>query len=254
VLLPSSKRINALLGSATVELEISHGLKMRRQLERRVCKSDGPRFQSLLACVGALGAELDALTASGTTLRGARLDVVVADPWLIYDMVEVDLRDLPDRAAGATVSALLADLAGVEPGSLVSRWQLIARPALQLACAIPADAVASLHQLVRRHRLRWGHVQGEFVSAFNSHRSELDGVTTALAVMRPHGTQIGVVANGVLAALHHEGGSPVIDRLTALCDSLVRRAGHEIDPSMRYLADAPQVDLCAPWRSLQPAQ
>ena len=252
MLLPSSKRIHALLGSAMMELEISHGRKVRDESERRVSASDGSRFDSLLACVGALGTELDALGASGTTLRGARIDLVVADPWLIYDIVEIDLRDLPNRAAESTVSALLADLAGVEPGSLVSRWQTIARPATQLACAMPSDAAAALNGLVQRHRLRWGEVQGEFVLAFNSHRSEFDGVPTALAVMRPHGTQIGVVSNGVLAALHHEGGVPVLDRLTALCDSLVRRAGHELDQAMRYLADAREVELCAPWRSIQP--
>lgn len=251
MLLPSSKRIHALLGSATVEFEISEGWRTRGQTERRESTSDGPRFDSLLACVGALGTELDALIASGTTLRGARINLVVADPWLIYDIVEIDLRDLPDRAAESTVSALLADLAGVEPGSLVSRWQTIARPATQLACAMPADAAAALNGLVQRHRLRWGDVQGEFISAFNSYRCEVDGVPTALAVMRPHGTQIGVVSNGVLAALHHEGGSPVVDRLAALCDSLVRRAGYEFDQSMRYLADAREVELCAPWRSVQ---
>ena len=252
MLLPSSKRVHALLGSAMMELEISQGQRMGGPTERRTSASGGPRFDSLLACVGALGTELDALTGSGTTVRGARIDIVVADAWLIYDIVEIDLRDLPDRTAESTVSALLADLAGVEPGSLVARWQTIGRPATQLTCAMPADAAASLNDLVRRHRLRWGTVQGEFVSALNSHRSEFDGVPTALAVMRPQGTQIGVVSNGVLAALHHEGGVPVLDRLTALCDSLVRRAGYESDQSMRYLADARQVEIGAPWRSVQP--
>ena len=252
MLLPSSKRIHALLGSAMMELEISQGRGMRGLSERRASASDGPRFDSLLACVGALGTELDALTASGTTLRGAQIDVVVADSWLIYDIVEIDLRDLTDRTAESTVTALLADLAGVEPGSLVARWQTIASPATQLACAMPADAAASLKDLVRRHRLRWGIVQGEFISALNLHRSQFDGVPTALAVMRPQGTQIGVVSNGVLAALHHEGGFPVLDRLTALCDSLVRRAGYESDQSMRYLADARQVEIGAPWHTVQP--
>ena len=252
MVLPSSKRIAALLGGASIEFELWQGVMAPRQVQRCVSTSDGPRFESLLTCVEALSAALDALAASGTTLRGARIDLVVADAWLIYDIVEIDLRDLPDRAAKSAVSALLADLAGVEPGSLVSRWQTIARPATQLACAMPADAAASLNDLVRRHRLRCGHMQGEFVSAFNSHRNEFDGVPTALAVMRSHGTQIGVVWNGVLAALHHEGGLPVLDRLTALCDSLVRRAGYEFDQSMRYLADAREVELCAPWRSVQP--
>jgi len=115
---------------------------------------------------------------------------------------------------------------------------------------MPADAVAALNHLVRRHRLRWGQMQGEFVRAFNFHRNEIGGDTTALAVMRPHGTQIGVVANGALAALHHEAGVPVLDRLATLSESLLRRAGREVDPSMHYLADAPEVELRAPWRSL----
>ena len=252
MLLLSSKRIHALLGSATMELEISQGRKGRGPSEHRTAASEESRFDSLLACVGALGTELDMLVASGTTLRGARIDVMVADAWLIYDILDIDLRDLPDRAAAATVSALLADLGGVEPGSLVARWHTIARPLTQLVCAMPADAVASLNDLVRRHRLRWGNMQGEFVSAFNSHRGEFDSAPTALAVMRPYGTQIGVVANGVLAALHHEGGSPILDRLTTLCESLLRRAGYEFDPSMRYLADARDLELCAPWCSVQP--
>jgi hypothetical protein len=254
VLLPSSKRIEVMLDRDSVQLALSEGRKAHLRTERRVTAGDVARFDSLIACVGALGTELDALAASGTTIRGARLDVAVADQWLIYDIVEIDLRDLSDRDAESAVAALLADTAGVEPACLAARWQTIAEPALQLACAMPADAVAALGQLVRRHGLRWGRVQGEFIEAFNSHRDELDGVTAALAVIRPHGAQIGVVASGALAALHYEEGSPVLDRLAAICENLVRRAGHEIDNSMRYLADSTQVELCAPWSGLLPAK
>jgi hypothetical protein len=63
-----------------------------------------------------------------------------------------------------------------------------------------------------------------------------------------------VVASGALAALHYEEGSPVLDRLAAICENLVRRAGHEIDNSMRYFADSTQVELCAPWSGLAPAE
>jgi len=250
VLLPSSKGIQALLGGDSIELELSLGAEVPPPAPHRVPAPDGTRFQSLLACVEAFGVELNALAASGHSMRGARLDLVVADSWLLYDIAEIDLRDLSDLAAESAVSALLADLAGVEAGSLVARWHTIARPALQVACAIPADAVAALNELVRRHRLRWAHAQGEFVRAFNLHRSEFDGVSTALAVVRPEGTQLGVVAKGVLAALHYEPGIPVFDRLSGLCESLLRRAGREVDESLRYLADAPQVELRAPWRSL----
>ena len=250
MLLPSSRRIEALLGGASVEFELWQGLRAPRQLQRSVSASDGPRFESLLTCVEALNAALDALTASGTSVRGARLILVIADLWLIYDIVEVELRDLPARAAEPAVAALIADLASVTPSSLIARWQTIDRATLQLACAMPADALAALSRLVRRHRLRWGRVQGEFVSTFNSHRSELEGPAAALAVMRPQGTQIGVVAQGTLAALHHEAGFPAFERLKALSDNLLRRAGHEPGPSMRYLADAREVALGAPWSSL----
>jgi len=243
-----------MLGGDSVQLALSEGAEAHSRTERRVAAGEGARFDSLIACVAALAAELDALVASGTAIRGARVDVAVADRWLIYDIVEIDLRDLSGRAAEPAVAALLADLAGVAPASLAARWQTIAEPALQLACAMPADAVAALAQLVRRHGLRWGRVQGEFIRAFNSHRDELDGGTAALAVIRPNGAQIGVVASGALAALHYEEGSPVLDRLAAICENLVRRAGHEIDNSMRYLADSTQVELSAPWSGLAPAK
>lgn len=247
MLLPSSRRIEALLGGASVEVELWQGLKVPSRTQHCESASDGRCFESLLACIESLDRALDTLAAGGASLKGARLNLVIADHWLLYDIVDVDLRDLPERAAGPAVTAVLADLADAAPGSLVARWQTIDRATRQLACAMPADAIASLSQLVRRHRLRWGRVEGEFVITFNEHRSELEAPAAALAVMRPQGTQIGVVAQGVLTALHHEAGFPAPDRLTALSESLLRRAGHEPDPAMRYLADAPQVELGAPW-------
>lgn len=253
MLLPSSRRIEALLGGASVEVELWQGMKAPSRTHHCESASDGPCFESFLACVESLGSALDALATDGAPIKGARLNLVIADHWLLYDIVDVDLRDLPERAAGPAVTAVLADLADAAPGSLVARWQTIDGTTRQVACAISADAIASLHQLVNRNQLRWGSVQGEFVVTFNEHRSELEAPTAALAVMRPQGTQIGVVAQGVLAALHHEAGLPAPDRLAALSERLLRRAGHEPDPAMRYLADAPQVELGAPWCHLKAA-
>ena len=144
MLLPSSRHIEALLGGASVEFELWQGLITPRGLQRSVSASDGPRFESLLTCVEALNAALDALTASGVSVRGARLNLVIADFWLIYDIVDVELRDLPARAAEPAVAALIAGTASVTPSSLIARWQTIDRATLQLACAMPADALAAL--------------------------------------------------------------------------------------------------------------
>lgn len=254
MLLPRAKRIEVRLGADAVELAVWHGWRKPRLAQQAVYQDPAGRYMSLLAASDQLARALDHMAEEVDHLRGAWLNAVVGDEWLVYEIVDVDLRELSARAASAVVAALVADAAGVEPALLVVRWQTIEPDTRQLVCAVPAAALVSLEQTVQRHNLRWESLQGEFVTSFNRHRNRLGGSAAALAVMRPQGTQIGVFAGGALKALHHEAGRPAPARLKSLSESLLRRRGCEPDSSMLYIGDATDGVLETPWLASTPAQ
>ena len=169
--------------------------------------------------VKALDQALREASGGGHDLAGLRCDVVIADTWMLYDVIEADLDDTPRRAVDDLVSAALADTAGVKPGELITRWQRQGA-ARSLACALPAGVLQALQVMLQQHKVRLGSVNGELVRIFNANRHGLSPQRSVLAVARPAGTQLGLIVDGGFAALRFEPGirdsTPLLERSHAL--------------------------------------
>jgi hypothetical protein len=174
---------------------------------------------------------------------------------MIYDVIESDLGDLPRRAADDLAGAALADTAGVRQDEIVVRWQRQGK-LRNLACALPVAAVQALQGVLHRYRVRLGSITGEMVLAYNDRRHAIDPARSVLAVPRPAGTQLGLIADAGFAALRYE---PLVSDPAALQEcsrSLMRSAGVEPDGKTRLYADqALPADADAAWtREVSPAR
>lgn len=198
--------------------------------------------------LNALNQALRAASEAGHDLSGLRCDLVIADRWMVYDVINADLDDTPRRAIDDLVSAALADTAGVKPGELITRWQRQGA-ARGLACALPAGGLQALQSMLRQHKVRLGSVNGELVRVFNANRHGLSPVRSVLAVARPAGTQLGLIVDGGFAATRFEPGirdaTPLLERSNAL----MRCAGYGPDPTTQYYADDTlPADSSTPWQ------
>jgi len=208
----------------------------RRQVvsEQHVrCSSAAPRLNE---AIDALDEALRATAAQGHGLAGVRCDVAVSDAWMIYDVIEGALDDVPRRAGDDLAGAALSDSAGVRRDEIVVRWQPQGRQRF-LACALPVTALQALQGVLHRHAIRLGSVTGEMVLAYNARRHAIDPARSVLAVPRPGGTQLGLIADAGFAALRFE---PFVNEGAALLErsrSLMRSSGIEPDERVRYYGD-----------------
>jgi hypothetical protein len=232
-----NNRVYARLGDDGARVRLLRGRPRGRQAivyTREVALAPPPA--ELAAVIAALDAALRETAEQGYAFAGLRCDVVVADAWMLYDVIEADLDDAPRRAADELVAATLADTAGLRPGELVARWQRQGERR-HFACALPAVALQALQEVLQRHRLRLGSVNGELVRAFNANRHGLSSPRSVLAIARAAGTQLGLIVDGGFAAVRFEPGirepAPLIDRSHAL----MRCAGFEPDGVTRYYGD-----------------
>jgi hypothetical protein len=82
-----------------------------------------PGIATLPEAIVAIDPLLTALTAAAGPIRGLTCDVLIGDSWMLYDVVRADLRNLSPRAADDVVRSALADVAGLPPNDVVTRWQ-----------------------------------------------------------------------------------------------------------------------------------
>jgi hypothetical protein len=211
----------------------------------------------LAAAAAALGPALDALEArvvaeGAKSIRGLVCDVVIDDAWMLYDVVRADLRGLSPRAADALIGASLADVAGVAPSEIVSRWQPQGESPYTLACGLPANALPVVGETLRAHRVATGAVEGEFVLEYNRHRLTLEPKCSVIAVVREAGAQLAVLINGVLTTMSFEFGVGAPKELELRGRGLLRVAGVGGDGSVNFYAisspgwKAPEPWVCLP--------
>jgi hypothetical protein len=244
--------VYARLGDDGARVRLLRGRPRGRQAivyTREVALAPPPA--ELAAVIAALDVALRETAEQGYALAGLRCDVVVADAWMLYDVIEADLDDAPRRVADELVAAALADTAGLRPGELVARWQRQGERR-HFACALPAAALQALQEVLQRHRLRLGSVNGELVRAFNAHRHGLSSPRAVLAIARAAGTQLGLIVDGGFAAVRFEPGirepAPLLDRSHAL----MRCAGFEPDGVTRYYGDETLPVGTSPWAGRPP--
>jgi len=241
------KRLQLRVGSAGARLDLVAGWRRTRMLASRqiefragtasLAEALPPCETLILALAGALG-----------SIRGLPCDVVIGDTWLLYDVIRADLRALAPRVADDVVRSSLADIAGVAPEDIETRWQAQAGGASSIACGIPAAALTLLLALLETHRLRPGRIVGEFVHEFNARRGLLDSRSAVITLVRETGTQLALASGGVISAMSFELGIRAPEDLEIRARGLARGAGLELDGGTRYFALLPAGWLPpAPW-------
>lgn len=198
-----------------------------------------PGVATLPEAVAALPPLLAALTAAAGSLKGLTCDVLIGDAWMLYDVVRADLRSLSPHAANDVVRSALADVAGIPPSEVVTRWQTQAGGHSTVACGMPAAVLPSLQMLLRAHGLHAGEIVGEFVHEYNAHRDQLLSRCAVISLVRETGTQLAVAAGGVVTAMSFELGVRAPEELEVRGRSLLRGAGLAVDADTRFLALLP---------------
>ncbi|MBV8210753.1 MAG: hypothetical protein JO133_11900 [Burkholderiaceae bacterium] len=198
-----------------------------------------PGVATLPEAVLALDPLLAALVAATGPIRGLTCDVLIGDAWMLYDVVRADLRSLPPRAADDVVRSALADVAGLPPSDVATRWQTQAGGRCTIACGMPVAALPSLQTLLKTHKLHPGQIVGEFVHEYNAHRDRLWSRNAVISLVRETGTQLAVAADGVLTAMSFELGVRAPEDLEVRGRGLARGAGMTLDTETRFFALLP---------------
>jgi hypothetical protein len=232
-------RLHARLDADGASLRlVRRGLRTRTTVAEARSTCDPPAADASSA-IDALDCALRELAGREPGLAGMPCDIVLADAWMLYDVIESDLDDVPRRAADALVRAALADTAGAAPDDLLVRWQRHGDRGF--ACALPVSTMQALQGVLQRHEVRPGRVTGEFVLAYEARRHAFRAGRAVLAVPRAAGAQLGLVADGRLVATRFE---PVVGdaaALTAASRALMHCCGAEPDERTGYFTD---VDAC----------
>ena len=181
------------------------------------------------------------------SLRGAACHVTIDDSWMLYDVMRADLRSLAPRAADALIGASLADVAGVDASELASRWQPQGHGAYTLACGMPAAALPVLERALRSQGLAADSIEGEFVRTYNAQRARFDASRAVVALVRESGTQLGVLVDGVVAAMSFEFGVGQPRELELRGRGLLRVAGVGGEGTIHFYALAPES-----WKAPEP--
>jgi hypothetical protein len=211
----------------------------------------GPGIATLPEAIVALEPLLAAIVSAAGPIKGLTCDVLIGDAWMLYDVVRADLRNLSLRAADDVVRSALADVAGLPPSDVVTRWQTQAGGQCTIACGMPAAALPSLQTLLKAHRLHPGEIVGEFVHEFNANRNRLSSRCAVISLVRETGSQLAVASDGVLAAMSFELGVRAPEELEVRGRGLLRGAGMMSDAETKFFALLPTGwTPPAPWVAL----
>jgi hypothetical protein len=233
-----SRRLRLRVGAEGARLDLVAGWRKPRvaatqQIEYR------PGVATVSEAIVALDPLFAALVAATGPIKGLTCDVLIGDAWMLYDIVRADLRSLSPRAADDVVRSALADVAGLPPSDVVSRWQTQSGGQCTVACGMPAAVLPSLQTLLQLHKLHPGEIAGEFVHEFNANRNRLASRSAVISLVRETGTQLAVAAGGVLTAMSFELGVRAPEDLEVRGRSLLRSAGMSLDADTRFFALLP---------------
>jgi hypothetical protein len=208
------------------------------------------------AALATLGEALHALHTDGGDLRGLACEVVLADGWIIYDVVAIDLLRVTARTASAAIAATLEDVAGAHPGSLAVRWQWQEDGRGAFAMAVPRATLGKLKNVFAAAGLVLRSVTGEFVAVYNAQRRALSGRRVVFAVGREAGAQIAVLTDGMIRATRFEFGRAGTAGLSSAAAGVMRSRGDDTTAPTEYVLDAIVDDSQGPhdprWARVRP--
>lgn len=244
------RSLRAWIGPESARLDLFAGLRQPRVYASQQAEYR-PGVATLPEAIESVESLLAALTATTGPLKGLRCDFVIADAWLLYDVVRADLRSLSPRAADDVVRSALADMAGVPPSDLATRWATQGGGRSTLACGMPAPVLPSIRSLLERSKLRAGSIVGEFVHEYNAHREQLAARCAVISLVRETGAQLAISTDGVVTAMSFELGVRAPEELEQRARGLLRGAGHGAEADAKFFALLPAGwNPPAPWIGL----
>jgi hypothetical protein len=245
-----SRRLRLRIGAEGARVDLVAGWRKPKVVATQQIEY-GPGIATLPEAITALEPLLTALAAAARSIKGLTCDVLVGDAWMLYDVVRADLRNLSPRAADDVVRSALADVAGLPPSDVITRWQTQTGGQCTVACGMPAAALPSLQSLLKAHKLHPGEIVGEFVHEYNNHRNRVSSRCAVISLVRETGTQLAVAADGVLAAMSFELGVRAPEELEVRGRGLLRGAGMMADADTKFFALLPAGwSPPAPWVAL----
>lgn len=256
-------RVRAYVGTHHVHAELRvRGPALRWRPVHAVRQPVGATGASgLAAALAALDTALTELQVAatvevGSDFGGARCELILADAWVVYDVVPVDLSMLTPALAQQAVAAALGEVLGAPADALSVRWQRQRDGRGVFGMALSRDDLALVRQTVTAHRLHLSAVTGEFVAVLNGQRSTVPTERTVVAVVREAGTQLAALVGGEVALAQFETGLADATALPVVAQRALSARGLDVTAAIDYCVDAgrsaPAVDTpgAAAWRWL----
>lgn len=257
-------RVRAYVGTHHVSVELrALGRSLRMQTVRSARRPVAATAPQLEAALQALGDALEELRRAsqadvGRNFGGVACEVILADAWLVYDVVPVDLARLSPALAQQAIAAALADIVGAPADTLWVRWQRQRDGRAAFGMALSRTDLDALRSVVTAHRLRLAAVTGEFIAILNAQRAVLPSDRTVVAIVRDAGTQIATLAGGDVALAQFELGLANVAALPAVAQRALSARGLEsaatvsfcVDMAGRNEADTAAPEGAATWRWL----
>jgi len=229
-----TRRLRVYFGSAYVAVDVLSVLKGRRLRGVRESVGAGSDFD---AAMGALARALDAMASAGGDLRGLTCDVVIADRWLLYEVVAVDVTQVPRQAASAAVAATMADVSGTRADALEVSWQWQRDGRSVLAMGIQRARLVQLRAVLERGGLAIRSVKGEFVAVLNDQRPNLGAKRVVLAVSRDGGAQVALLSEGEIRSIGFEVDCRNGAALVRAATNVMRMRGDDTTAEVDYVID-----------------
>lgn len=238
-------RVRAYVGTQHVSVELralTRPLQWRtvRTLHRPVVATTGAALGHALDALGDALQELRhaARDEVGEDFGGTACDVILADAWLLYDVVPVDLAMLSPALAHQAVTAALAEVAGAPAETLSVRWQRRRDGRAVLAMAMHLEDLGLVRRAVTARHLRLAAVTGEFIAIINARRTTVGSGRAVVAVVREAGTQIAALVDGEVALTQFEIGVTDASSLPAVARRLLSARGLDAEAAIDYCIDA----------------
>jgi hypothetical protein len=229
-----TRRLRVYVGHRHVAIDILSVMGARRLHGARENFDIASGFDAALK---ALATALNSLSAEFGPLRELACDVVIADRWLLYDVVELDVMDVPLQATRSAAAATLADVGGSRADALEVSWQWQRDGNSVLAMGISRESLSHLRAVLAQQGLATRSVTGEFVAVFNAQRTRLTGRRVVFAVSRDSGAQVALLAESAIRSTSFELGCTSGRELVRVAVNAMRARGDDTTAGIDFVVD-----------------
>lgn len=181
----------------TVQARVEHGPRESTSPDRPPSEPKRAFADDLSHAIDAVLVELGQTSA----LRGARLEVELADSLLLLDVVAGDFAGDSERQLQSVATACVAELLGDAAPAHQIRWHLQADAKHLLIGAVAGDLLRVVSEATSRQGLRLVSVQPDFCLQWNRHAASLKPGAAVFAVACGRDALVACVADGSVAGL-----------------------------------------------------